>query len=283
MVKVLVTGANSYVGADIYEKLSKKYETVGTYNKNQLFPALRQLDITDRVQMIRLVQEVKPDVIVHVAGTPTAKSFMTDEHKAIATNVTATGDLALIAKSLGSTIIFISSTAAMSPVDMYGESKMEAEKLVKDSYAKYVILRPAFILGASPNTTSDRQQNRLLKNIIEGTPAVYGYATMQVTLLEHISQVIIECIDRPIENQTIEIVTEARNSRFKISSDILSNFGITCMPNEKEQPSKDSIFADTHSLRRLNLPIYTYEEAIEKVVAQMKEQVRQIKGLTCTP
>lgn len=45
-MKILVTGASGYVGANIFTTLSKHHEVIGTFQKNKLIKELLGLDIT---------------------------------------------------------------------------------------------------------------------------------------------------------------------------------------------------------------------------------------------
>src|SRR3989344_7132246 len=67
-MKILITGASSYVGASIYARLKEKYSVVGTYNSNKLFPEFEFLDITDKQGVMDFVLTKKPDMIIHVAA-----------------------------------------------------------------------------------------------------------------------------------------------------------------------------------------------------------------------
>ena len=66
-MKILITGASSYVGARIYNDLKDKFEVIGTYHANKLFPELKQLDIRSKIDVENFVIKSKPDFIVHVA------------------------------------------------------------------------------------------------------------------------------------------------------------------------------------------------------------------------
>ena len=67
-MKILITGASSYVGASIYARLKEKYSVVGTYNSHKLFPELEFLDITAKPRVMDFILTKKPDVIIHVAA-----------------------------------------------------------------------------------------------------------------------------------------------------------------------------------------------------------------------
>lgn len=59
--KILITGASGYVGARIYSDLETSYEVVGTYHSEKLLDELVQIDLTNEVEVIKLLEQVKPD------------------------------------------------------------------------------------------------------------------------------------------------------------------------------------------------------------------------------
>jgi len=60
MKKVLLTGATGFVGKNIIEKLKNNYKVIGIGSK--------EYDLRDQLVCKRLIQEIKPDVVVHAAG-----------------------------------------------------------------------------------------------------------------------------------------------------------------------------------------------------------------------
>jgi len=73
MKEVLITGANSYVGARIYYDLRRDFGIVGTYHNFQLSSDFVHLDITNPTEVKKVVEQVDPATIVHVAANASAK------------------------------------------------------------------------------------------------------------------------------------------------------------------------------------------------------------------
>ncbi|MFA6963509.1 MAG: sugar nucleotide-binding protein [Patescibacteria group bacterium] len=269
--KILVTGASGYVGARIYSDLKSDFDVVGVYNRTKLFPELEQLDITDLSATLAKVEQIKPDWIVHIAADPNHTSCEADPEKAIKLNEGGTNNIAEAANKTGAKVVYISSVAAMTGVDLYGKTKRHGEKFIEDVKAGWAILRPSLIVGFSPNTTNDRPFNRFLKALAGEAPAVYDNSwKFQPSYLGHISEVIAQIIKRNITGEIIPITIPHLTTRYDLAKDILIPFGV-------EVSSKDAgdttpvVEFDQAELKKLGLPVYTYDEMISRIVIETKK------------
>lgn len=270
-MKVLITGASSYVGASIYDRLRDKYSVVGTYNSHKLFPALEFLDITDKQGVTDFVLAKKPDVIIHVAANANGSWCEKNPEQAIAINQHGTKHIVDSANAVNSKIILISSFAAVNTNSLYGRTKIASEQYVKETKAGYVILRPSLILGLSPNTINDRPFNRFLRNIVDDVPAIYDTSwRFQPTWLRHLDEVIEEILKRGIINETIPVSVPELKSRYEIARDILPKFNVNVIPEDKHDPTP-TFSEKLNKLKELKLPQYTYTEMITGIVQEIKD------------
>lgn len=274
-MRILITGASSYVGARIYLDLRDKYDVVGTYNKNRLSKDFVKLDITDRDETLRVVKDIKPDLIIHVAANPNARWCEANPDACIELNATGTKNVVDAADAVDAKVIYISSLSAMVPT-IYGKSKLAGEKFVEKAKAGFVILRPALIIGFSPNTTSDRPFNRLLKNLDEGMPAVYDTSwRFQPTWLGHISEVIQMIIKKDITGETIPIAVPEFKNRFEVARDILSHFDVEVTPKDLSDTTP-VITVKQDKLKELGLPAYDYSEILAKIIKEIEQREKFI-------
>ena len=274
-MKILITGASSYVGARIYSDLRNKFDVRGTYLKNKLFRELEQLDITEKESVDKITGIIKPEIIVHAAAIPSASWCEKNPDLAKQINIQGTKNVINAAKDIGAKIIYISSFAAVNPSTLYGETKLDSEKYVKQSGLDFVIFRPCLIIGQSPNTTNDRPHNRLLKNITEKTSPVYDASwKFQPTWLGHLSECIDLVIERGITNEVIPLAVPELKSRYDIAKDILSKFNIKAIPEDKKKNQIPVLRGELSNLTDLNLPQYPYKEIIIKVVDEIKDYLK---------
>lgn len=273
-MRIFVTGANSYVGARIYSELKEKFDVLGSYHNKQLFPELRQLDITDRKSVEKLISGYHPAIIVHVAALPNPAACEKNPAFAREVNERGTKNTVDAANDVGAKVIYLSSFAAISPVNVYGETKLAGEGIVKGAQAGYAIFRPSLIIGSSPNTENDRPHNRLLWNIVNKTPPVYDISwKFQPTWLGHLSECISLVIEREIYGETIPVAVPELKSRYEVARDILKHFGIRAIQEDKKD-SSPSEFIKLDKLKELNLPRYSYGDIISKVVDELKMQIK---------
>jgi nucleoside-diphosphate-sugar epimerase len=170
MLKVLVTGANGFVGSHIVEALlSAKYYVICPVRKTSDLRWIKGLpvryeygDLSDKNFLEKIVKDA--DIIVHCAAI--VRAVVKSEYFKI--NVGITKNLCEVVLNINPGLkkfIFISSQAAMgpsssvnfkkityeeNPISDYGLSKLMAEKEIKKMFYKkvvYTILRPAAVYG----------------------------------------------------------------------------------------------------------------------------------------
>jgi len=170
-MKVLVTGAAGHVGRHVIPALlAAKHEVrIADLNAEAIREAFKdaplevmQLDFENAEQPAfdTIVKGV--NAVVHMAALGVVDSTIPRE-KIFAVNVEATRKLAAACKNLAGfkRFVFISSSALFhnptkipveendppSPGNAYGESKLAAEKIIKESGLPFVILRPVVVYG----------------------------------------------------------------------------------------------------------------------------------------
>ena len=165
-MKVLVTGTSGQLGFDVMEELKRRgYEGVGADRSETEadFPHVT-LDITDREKVMKVVKEMKPDVIVHCAAWTNVDAAEAPENleKVRAVNVDGTRNLAEAAKAVDAKMVYISTDYVFdgtgtepwqpddknyAPINVYGQSKLDGELEVAQTLKKYFIVRIAWVFG----------------------------------------------------------------------------------------------------------------------------------------
>ncbi|TAL48581.1 NAD-dependent epimerase/dehydratase family protein [archaeon] len=142
--RVLITGANGFIGKNVVDSLAGKYQLVclikdTTYNRNGV--KMIYGDVTDEKIIVQAVKGV--DAIVHLAAI--LNPFDKDIGKV---NVGSTRLLVNAAKKFGvKKLIFISTENVLYDFDdAYSETKKSAERIVK-TFDNHLILRPTLVYG----------------------------------------------------------------------------------------------------------------------------------------
>ncbi|EXJ92107.1 dTDP-4-dehydrorhamnose reductase [Capronia epimyces CBS 606.96] len=165
MPSALVTGATGLLGRQVYKAFTDAgWQTTGTGFSRASGP-IRKLDIQDEEAVRQLVDEVKPQVIVHCAADRQPDSCTKNPEAAHRLNVTATAHLAQLAAEHGSFLIYISTdyvfpgvaghapykaTDKPQPTNVYGQTKLDGEKAVLAAYPSphsSVVLRVPVLYG----------------------------------------------------------------------------------------------------------------------------------------
>jgi len=122
------------------------------------------LDLTNRANVERTWQSIKPNTVIHCAALSRTKDCEQDPEQARCTNVEATAHLAQL--SLDIPFIFLSSgevfdgktgwygeTDEPNPINVYGQTKLEAEQAVLQN-PRHTVVR--IVLTAGTSETGDR-------------------------------------------------------------------------------------------------------------------------------
>lgn len=170
-MKILITGANGLLGQKLVALLSheKNVEVIATskgVNVNSYdLPKYHfcSLDVSDKEQVNRVIEDKKPDVIIHTAAMTHVDECEQDKEKCWHVNVVAVEWLLEAAKKHHAFFIHLSTDFVFSgssgphvevdghyPVNYYGKTKAEAELLVQQSGVDYAIVRTAIVYGIAP-------------------------------------------------------------------------------------------------------------------------------------
>ena len=175
--KVFVTGVNGQLGHDVSNELSKRgYVVLASdiskeYNgidKNINYNKYYSLDITNKEAVDKIIEETRPDVIIHCAAW-TAVDLAeeeTNKPKVYAINVEGTRNIAEACKKIDAKMLYLSTDYVFngegnspwktddkdySPLNYYGKTKLEGEIAVSSILDKYFIVRIAWVFGLNGN------------------------------------------------------------------------------------------------------------------------------------
>lgn len=174
-MKVFVTGVGGQLGHDVMNELHKRgYEGIGSdiapqYSGAQdgsavtTMPYIR-LDITDAAAVSRVLDEIKPDAVVHCAAWTAVDAAEDEENqpKVRAINADGTANIAEVCRKLDCKMVYISTDYVFNgqgetpwqpdckdyaPLNFYGQTKLEGELAVSSRLEKYFIVRIAWVFG----------------------------------------------------------------------------------------------------------------------------------------
>lgn len=168
-MKILLTGANGLLGQKVIDRAegydisliaTGKGPYRGKKNPNLNY---RELDITNKDELLNVLKQEEPDVVIHAAAMTNVDACETAREDAWNINVTATKNLAIFCNELNIHLVHISTdfifdgtagpydeTAIPAPLSYYGETKLEAERAVQENCKSWAILRTVLVYGVTP-------------------------------------------------------------------------------------------------------------------------------------
>ena len=157
-MRILVTGASGQLGYDVERELERRgIEHLGTSS--------RELDITDREAVERLMAAYRPDAAIHCAAYTKVDLAEDEPERCWAVNADGTRNLAAACREICAKMLYISTDYVfpgtgeqlrrtddpVSPVNTYGRSKLAGELAVQSLLEKYFIVRISWVFGKNGN------------------------------------------------------------------------------------------------------------------------------------
>lgn len=158
-MKVLITGSNGQVGSCLVKQLQ------ACPNAEVLAVDRNELDITSQSDVIEMINEFKPHIIINAAAHTAVDKAETEVDLSYAINRDGPLYLAQAAESIGAALLHISTdyvfagdkegiyseTDTVNPQGVYGTSKLAGEKAVLTVCSRAIILRTAWVFGEEGN------------------------------------------------------------------------------------------------------------------------------------
>ena len=167
-MKILLTGSNGLLGQKLVALIAKAsgFELVATSRGQNRLPAdeldyhYQSLDVTDKSQVMELISAHRPDAIIHTAAMTNVDQCETEQERCHTLNVEAVSHMIEAARATGAFLLHLSTDfifdgsygpldeeATPNPISVYGQSKLDAEKLLIDSDIDWAIARTVLVYG----------------------------------------------------------------------------------------------------------------------------------------
>lgn len=210
MKKILLTGSTSFFGSKFIELYSKKYHILGISKSDKVNP----IDLLDIQSLTQAYTRFTPDMIIHAAAIVDQ-----DAEKVRLPNIQSTTNIVEVAKLNNTPIIFSSSesvyggkesageyieTDPYQPRSVYGETKVQSEKLIIESGLNYFISRCHRYVGINHNYDKPKQFPDTLKNIVAKNTVILDDSKLfRPCLINHISDVYDHYLEHDLDNKII--------------------------------------------------------------------------------
>ncbi|KAH8731941.1 hypothetical protein GQ44DRAFT_269214 [Phaeosphaeriaceae sp. PMI808] len=270
----LITGASGLLGRQVQRQfILDGWKAIGTGVNRISPPDVIKLDLLDHAEIQRVLDEVKPSVVVHCAANRFPDSCTANPEAAKKLNVDASRALADATTDRGVFLIYISTDYVFSgrrgeapyrtdsspdPPNMYGQTKLDGEKAVlevactKGGKNNVVVLRVPILYG-SCDEPKESAVNVLLsqlwasQKIEEGQPKIQvdDYALRFPTntqdvgrVCREISKVYLNSTDSDLPS-TLQFSSEDQMTKWQICQTFAEIMGlpldgmVSCTPDEE--------------------------------------------------
>ena len=157
-MRILLLGRGGQVGWELQRSLSVLGEVIGLDHDSQDLCG----DFSNPEGIAQTVRSVRPDVIVNAAAHTAVDKAESEPELARLLNATTPGVLAQEAKALGALLVHYSTDyvfdgsgdaarneqAAVAPLSVYGQTKLEGEQLIAASGCRHLIFRTSWVYAA---------------------------------------------------------------------------------------------------------------------------------------
>lgn len=279
---ILLTGGNGQLGTELRHLLDEKgVKYVSTDAK--------KMDITDAQATMDYITNLKPTVIYHCAAY-TAVDKAEDEGKALdeKINVDGTRNVALAAKEVGATLVYISTDyvfdgklkdgeyavdAPINPLNEYGRTKALGEKAVQEIMDDYYIIRTSWVFGKyGHNFVFTMQKLSETRDELTIVNDQFGRPTWTRTLAEFMYFV----IDQKAPFGIYHLSNDNACSWYEFAKEILKDMDVKVLPVTSEQfPQKATrpqySVMDLSKAKALGFHIPTWQEALQGMLAAVAQ------------
>ncbi len=242
MRTVLITGANGLLGQKLCLHFSSSCKVIATDLQPESFVSFpnlsyERLDVTDRRSLAFHVRFYKPSVIINAAAYTDVDGCEIHKDQARAVNVGGVKNLIKACREhkfklvhLSTDYVFDGKTGPYSedhpphPVNFYGQTKLESEKVIKESGIDFVIVRTNVLYGLGKNVKKNFLL-WLLEKLSAGEKL--NIVTDQLnnpTLADNLSECILEMVQRDLSG-VLHVAGTEYLSRYDFAVKVADKFG----------------------------------------------------------
>lgn len=183
MKKLLITGGSGFLGWNICKAAKESWDVFGTVFKHNIdIPGCNKVpvNITNYHDLKKIIDEIKPDAVIHTAAASQPNYCQTNPDETYKINVEVSINLSGFCADWNIPFAFTSSDLVfdglnppysendpVSPVNMYGEQKVQAEMGIAQRNPLAAICRMPLMFG-DPSPASNSFLQSILSNLKKG-------------------------------------------------------------------------------------------------------------------
>jgi dTDP-4-dehydrorhamnose reductase len=163
-MKVFVTGADGMLGSALCPTLAKRGYTVIATDLVPSNEGSKHLDVRNYNDVKEMIEKVEPNIVIHLAAETDVDKCEVEPDHAFLTNTIGTQNVALVCQKQNIELVYTSTLGVFygdkpepytefdepNPINVYGRSKLEGEKIVQTLLKKFYIVRAGWMVGGGP-------------------------------------------------------------------------------------------------------------------------------------
>ena len=291
-MKFLVTGSAGLVGSQVVKDLTKQNHTVYScyHDEKPSHGTSIQLDITDQDKIIQILQEIKPDRIIHLAAMTDVDQCETQQELAILLNAKSTEILAKQAAKQNAFFVYVSTDYVFdgikgmkkeddstNPLGFYGKSKLEGELTLNKLASSWCIARTSTPFGIHHKKKSFPLWVQESLEAKKEIPVLVDQFTSP-TYVPNLSKMLIEVATRQITG-VIHLAGATRISRYELAELVADKLSLdkkfliqtnTDEMNWKAQRPRDSSLDVSLAAEILNEKPQEIEHSLDLFINEIK-------------
>ena len=251
---VLITGANGLLGQKLVKDFHPHYKVIACDLHPQSYLSLpdlayESLNITNRRQLGFHGSFCRPEVVVNAAAYTDVDGCEIHKDEAWAVNVGGVKNLVNLCKKEKIKLIHLSTDYVFNgeegpyseddppdPVNFYGETKLESEKIIKDSGINFLIIRTNVLYGFGKSVKPDFFLSLLDKLSKNERIKVVTDQFNNPTLVDNLSLCILEMVKKDVSG-VYHIAGSEYLSRYDFAIKVAKSFdfdGNNIVPSKTE-------------------------------------------------
>jgi len=211
-MRLLITGGSGLLGSKIASiAVQKGYEAHSGYNKHEAINGTPiKLDICNKNTVSKAFERIKPEAVIHAAALTNVDQCEEDMELAWRVNIEGTKNILESSERHNAFLVYVSTDYVFSgeegmyketdrpkPINHYGLTKLEAEKIVTASAIEWCIARPSVIYGSTPAAGKINFALWILNKLKNREPMkIITDQLVSPTLNTNLAEMILEIIER---------------------------------------------------------------------------------------
>ena len=284
--RLLVIGARGFLGTYAVRSSADAFEVIRGDRSSSNQPGAVEIEIGDASSVDRAFREARPDCVLLLAAMSDIDRCEASPEQAFAINARGAENVAKACARTNARLLFTSSAAVfdgrkhgyteedeVSPLGVYGKTKVWAENAVMSIASSAIVLRFALVLGVARKSGT----NALLETVIQkwkaGEPVSFPTREMRNPIdAKSLGKIMVILLASQELSGLYHVGASDSISRYELGKRLAARAGVSAdlvLPQDAPPPGRaprgEDHFLLTEKIRKVcNMEVQTSEQVIER-------------------